>query len=124
YACIDTSNGTYCAQIYDLYYEKDQAIHGSGIGGHTHDWETIAIWTLNGNITHGSVSSHGDMITRSKDELPMENDHMKVVYHKDGAGTHAFRFAGSGEEAENSYGTFVTPTITSWYELTGDNISN
>ena len=52
------------------------------------------------------------------------NGHMKVVYHKDGLSTHALRFAKRGEWAENPYGGFVTPTIISWYSLTGDGISN
>lgn len=126
YACIDAGGDQYCAHLYDSYYEKDQVVNGSGaFGGHRHDWESIAIWTLNGDITHGAVSAHGDMDTDPKSELPMEDDHMKAVYHKDGGGTHAFRFAKlPEEEAENSYGTFVTPTVASWYELTGDGISN
>ncbi|MCG9682339.1 NPP1 family protein [Vibrio sp. Isolate23] len=125
YACISGTDGSsYCAQAYDNYYEKDQAIHGSGIGGHKHDWESIIVWTKDSSITHGSVSCHGDMETKSRGELPMDGEHLKVVYHKDGAGTHCNRFAKPGELAENHYGKFVLPTITSWYELQGDGLTN
>ncbi len=33
-------------------------------------------------------------------------------------------FAKSNEVAENPYGAFVLPPVTSWYSITGDNVSN
>lgn len=124
YACINGSGGTYCAQVYDMYFEKDQAVAGSGLGGHKHDWETVAIWTLNGNITHASYSSHGKMYSKPFDQVARDGNHVKFVYHKDGGLTHCFRFASSSEPPENHYKRWVTPTITSWYELSGDSLSN
>jgi hypothetical protein len=93
-------------------------------GGHRHDWEYAAVWTKNGVITHGSVSVHGELQTKAASELPFENGHMKVVYHKDGVSTHALRFANSNERAENPYGRFVTPTLISWDNLYGDGLDN
>jgi hypothetical protein len=96
---------TYCGHFYALYFEANF----STFGGHRHDWEYAAIWTKNGAITHGSVSVHGDLHTKAASDLPFENGHMKVVYHQDGLGTHAMRFADRNEMAENLYYTFRTP---------------
>lgn len=123
YVC-KTSNGIkYCGHIYALYFEKDQIMDYVG-GGHRHDWEHAAVWTKNGVVTHGTYSSHGNQTTKPASELPFQNGRLKIVYHKDGVTTHAFRFAKAGEYAENAYGTFVTPTIVSWYQMVGDGLSN
>lgn len=122
YACIDGADGTYCAQIYDMYFEKDQTVHGCC--GHRHDWETVAVWTKNGAITHVGASAHGNMDTKPFSQVAKEGNHAKIVYHKDGPSTHAFRFASSTEPPENHYGRWVTPVITTWYEMIGDGVSN
>lgn len=126
YTCTSESGTTYCGHFYALYFEKDQCGDGPGIGvcGHRHDWEYAAIWTKNGVITHGSVSAHGNLNTKAASDLPFEDGHMKVVYHKDGLITHAMRFAKSNEMAENEYGRFITPTLISWNNLYGDGIDN
>lgn len=122
YACVISGADTYCGHFYALYFLKDQiSVFG---GGHRHDWEHAAIWTKNSNVTNGGYSAHGELNNADVSALPMQNGHMKIVYHKDGALTHAMRFAGSGEVAENAYGTFVTPAIVSWYELKGDGVTN
>jgi hypothetical protein len=120
YTCTSKSGSTYCSHFYALYFEVDH----STFGGHRHDWEYAAIWTKNGAITHGSVSVHGRLETKAASDLPFENGHMKVVYHQDGLSTHAMRFAGRNEIAENPYGRFVTPTLTSWDSLYGEGIDN
>jgi len=122
HACIVSGGNNYCGHFYALYFLKDQ-ISSLG-GGHRHDWEHAAIWTKNGVVTHGSYSAHGDLYSTEAASLPLQNGHMKIVYHKDGVSTHAMRFASSGEVAENPYGQFVTPTITSWYQLKGDGVTN
>lgn len=124
YACMESLGDTYCGHFYSLYFEKDQTMEGWDWFGHRHDWEHVAIWTLNGEITHGSYSAHGDLNTKPRSELPMEGDQVKFVYHKDGGLTHAMRFAKPDEVAENSYGQFVTPAVISWYDLVGDGINN
>jgi len=128
YACISSGGSNYCGHFYSLYFEKDQCYGPLAIPdpvcGHRHDWEYAAVWTKDGVVTHGSVSAHGDLETRTVFEVPFEGDHLKVVYHKDGLWTHAMRFAKWGEFAENPYGSFVTPALATWYGLKGDNISN
>ena len=59
YACIESNGINYCGHFYALYFEKDQwgLLPGSG---HRHDWEHIAVWTMNGTITHVGASAHGD----------------------------------------------------------------
>lgn len=123
YACSVSGGNTYCGHFYALYFEKDQVFDWFG-GGHRHDWEHAAVWTTNGVVTHGSYSAHGDLFTKAASELPFEGSHLKIVYHKDGILTHALRFAKDNEYAENPYGSFITPTIISWYQLEGDGLSN
>ncbi|TMP38021.1 NPP1 family protein [Pseudoalteromonas rubra] len=123
YACAETGQGRYCGHFYAMYFKKDQVFPYFG-GGHRHDWEYAAVWTKDGQVTHGSYSAHGDLFTKPANELPFENGHLKIVYHKDGILTHAFRFAKSNEAAENGYNRFVTPAIISWYEMSGDGIDN
>ncbi|MFE8073370.1 NPP1 family protein [Marinobacteraceae bacterium S3BR75-40.1] len=123
YVCKTSGGDQYCGHIYALYFEKDQVFDYLG-GGHRHDWEHAAVWTKNGVVTHGSYSAHGGQTTKPASELPFQNGHLKIVYHKDGLLTHAFRFAKSNEYAENPYGAFLTPTIVSWYAMVGDGLSN
>ncbi|MGD8912242.1 MAG: NPP1 family protein [Candidatus Thiodiazotropha sp.] len=123
YACKQSGDATYCGHFYALYFEKDQ-ITNYIESGHRHDWEYAAVWTINGEISHGSYSAHGDLTTEEATSLEFENGHLKIVYHKEGVATHALRFAKSGETAENPYGTFVTPPIISWYEFSGDGWNN
>ncbi|MCF2856370.1 NPP1 family protein [Pseudoalteromonas sp. SMS1] len=123
YACKNTEMGVYCGHFYALYFKKDQVFPYFG-GGHRHDWEYAAVWTHDGVVTHGSYSAHGDLFTKPASELPFENGHLKIVYHKDGILTHALRFAKHNEIAENSYNRFVTPPIISWYAMRGDGVNN
>lgn len=123
HACVTSSSSRYCGHFYALYLLKDQILGGIE-SGHRHDWEYAAVWTKDGVVTHGSYSAHGDLTTSAASNLPFENGHLKIVYHKDGIGTHALRFAGAGEVAENPYGSFVTPTIISWFEFSGDDWDN
>lgn len=121
----NTNNGVeYCGHFFSLYFEKDQVVAGWDPFGHRHDWEMAAVWTRDDVVTHGAVSAHGDMDTRDISQIPVTGEHIRVVYHKDGGTTHAMRFAGSSELAENPYGAFVTPPITSWFQMTGDGVSN
>lgn len=124
HTCTSSNGAQYCGHFYALYFEKDQVLAGWDIFGHRHDWEHVAVWTIDGVITHVSASAHGDMDIRVVADVPFDGSHPKIVYHKDGPGTHAFRFAKDNESAENPYGRFVTPTLTSWYNVTGDAVSN
>lgn len=122
--CVTKNNDEYCGHFYSLYFEKDQVVAGWDIFGHRHDWEVSAVWTKNGVITHGGVSAHGNMTNRAIGDIERQGEHIRVVYHKDGPSTHALRFAKDNEAAENPYDEFVTPPITSWYNLYGDNKNN
>lgn len=119
FACTSSGGSTYCGHFFALYFLKDQILSGIE-SGHRHDWEHAAVWTKNGVVTHGSFSAHGDLNTSPASSLGFEGTHLKIVYHKDGAGTHALRFSAAGEAAENPYGRFVTPAIISWFELDGN----
>ncbi|WP_035482221.1 NPP1 family protein [Gallaecimonas xiamenensis] len=123
YACVTSGNDRYCGHFYALYFLKDQVLSGIK-SGHRHDWEHVAIWTKNGQVTHGSYSAHGSLNTKAASELDSEGGHIKLVYHKDGLLTHAMRFSKINELAENPYGRFVTPAITSWFTLRGDGLDN
>jgi len=122
YACIVSGGSRYCGHFFALYMLKDQ-ISALG-GGHRHDWEHAAIWTRDGVVTHAGYSAHGKLYNAAASTLPKQDGHVKFVYHKDGVTTHALRFAGSGEVAENPYGRFVLPAVTSWYTLRGVSIDN
>ena len=125
YACKMVGTDEFCGHSYALYFMKDQVVAGADAFGHRHDWEHAMVWTKNGVMTHGAYSSHGDMFTKPTAELPVDAmGRLKIVYHKDGGLTHALRFAKPGEIAENPYGEFVLPPLTSWFTLTGDSLSN
>lgn len=113
-----------CAHLFELYFEKDQAVGLSFLGGHRHDVETVIVWTgkINGQdafASHASVSAHGKFTTRRLDEIQIQGGHPMVVYHKDGAGTHAFRFANAQDKAKveflGNWGEFYAPDIISHY---------
>lgn len=123
HACVTSGSNVYCGHFYALYFLKDQTTALGG--GHRHDWEHVAIWTTNGVVTHGGYSAHGDLTNAAVNTLAVQNGHVRFVYHKDGALTHAMRFAGTTEfAAENPYGQWVAPAIVSWTAMTGDGVSN
>jgi len=126
--CRETVEGSdrieRCAHLYELYFEKDQAIGLSFLGGHRHDVETVIVWTRKTNdqadvATHVSASAHGTFSTQPIGALQMQGTHPLVIYHKDGAGTHAFRFASAGDKARVEFlgnsGEFYAPDILSHY---------
>ncbi|KAK4641436.1 hypothetical protein QC761_501900 [Podospora bellae-mahoneyi] len=95
-------NNGWCAHMYDYYFESD-----FGIGGHRHDWEHIAVWVQNGELKFVSASEHGKWNIRFPGQNPQirfeGGTHAKIVYHKDGAGTHAFRYATGGDEPPENH---------------------
>ncbi|TMW58373.1 hypothetical protein Poli38472_009932 [Pythium oligandrum] len=119
YACRVADNIKYCSHFFTLYFQKDEA---TLIGGHRHDLEQVVIWTMDGNVTHGSFSAHGGMTTWSASSIPHEGSHLKFVYHKDNIMTHAMRFARTKDalDPENPYKKFVLPPVVSWYTMKGD----
>ncbi|MET7817186.1 MULTISPECIES: NPP1 family protein [Micromonospora] len=92
-------NSGWCAYLYDYYFEKDVAVQNvSDPGGHRHDWEHIVVWVQNDVAKHVAVSEHGNYIIRPANEVRWEGNHPKVVYHKQGGSTHAFRFARADDD--------------------------
>ncbi|MFF1833523.1 NPP1 family protein [Streptomyces sp. NPDC058231] len=114
YARYKCNNG-WCAILYGLYFEKDQAVAGSGLGGHRHDWEHVVVWVQNDEARYVSTSAHGNFNVYSRDQIRWDGTHPKAVYHKDGVGTHCFRPAGSGDEPpENHYHAWQFPSLVGW----------
>ncbi|MFF7528519.1 NPP1 family protein [Streptomyces bobili] len=89
---------TWCAYVYALYFEKDQG----PIADHRHDWEAVVVWQRRGQEqpSYISASAHGKYDTKAFNTIERDGNRAKIVYHLDGVGTHAFRFAKSGEQAE------------------------
>ncbi len=126
--CKETTEGANkverCAHLYELYFEKDQAVAFSFLGGHRHDVETVIVWTgkINGQndfVSHVSTSAHGKYTTRPISQVLRQGTNPLVVYHKDGIGTHAFRFANADDvsrvEFLGNWGVFHAPDIISHY---------
>ena len=109
-------NNGWCAYLYTLYFEKDQASLGPGSAGHRHDWEHVVVWVEGEWGRYVSTSAHGRYTTRSRDDVPWDatGKHALVVYHKDGGSTHCFRHAGFGEQPENHKGTWQYPALIGW----------
>lgn len=113
YARSKCNNG-WCAYMYALYFEKDQALPGPFPAGHRHDLEHVVVWVNDDQAKFVSVSQHQGYAKRAAADLSWDGTHAKVVYHKDGLSTHCFRFAGSDEQPENDHGTWQRPTLVSW----------
>jgi hypothetical protein len=92
----------WCAYVYALYFEKDQTLNGADAFGHRHDWESVVVFQKQGEEKPRflAASRHGGYSTHPINEVPMNGNHVQIVYHKDGASTHAFRFAKWGEQPE------------------------
>ena len=86
----------WCAHKYALYFEKDQT-RGGEIAGHRNDLEHIIVWVKDDVVRYVATSAHGDYTVRSAKAVRFDDTHPKIVYHKDGLTTHAFRFATGGD---------------------------
>ncbi|KAK0620544.1 necrosis inducing protein-domain-containing protein [Immersiella caudata] len=112
-------NADWCVTMYDYYFEKDTS-QTSGVGGHKHDWEHIAVWTRDGRIEYVAASAHGGYKVTQRDDVFFNSDqggeHPLIVYHKDSVFTHAFRFANKKdvEKPENHKGVFWRGTLVGW----------
>ncbi|MFI5523393.1 NPP1 family protein [Streptomyces platensis] len=108
-------NNGWCAIMYTLYFEKDQASLGPGSAGHRHDWEHVVVWVKDDQVQYVSTSAHGDFDTAPASRLTFDGKHPKVIYHKDGGSTHAFRHAtADDEQVENHKGTWQYPALVGW----------
>lgn len=108
-------NNGWCAYMYGLYFEKDQALPGTSIGGHRNDWEHVVIWVQDDQVKYVSTSNHGSFTVHATSEVRFEGTHAKIVYHKDGIGTHCFRLANTNDEPpENDKHTWQYPPLVGW----------
>lgn len=110
-------NNDWCALMYASYFEKDQAALGGGSAGHRHDWEHVVVWVHGDSAEYVSTSQHKGFKVYESGDLPFEDTHPKVVYHKDGVSTHCFRGAkndGGDEPPENHKGAWQKPTLVGW----------
>jgi hypothetical protein len=120
YSRVKCNNG-WCAYMYAYYFEKDQAVHGSGLGGHRHDWEHVVVWVQGEWGMYVSASIHGKYTVRHRNDIPWDETgkHPKVIYHKDGLSTHCFRHAGFGEEPENHKKQWQYQPLVGWDTFPG-----
>ena len=49
------------------------------------------VWVQNNQAQYVSTSAHGGFTTYGRDQIRWDGNHPKIVYHKDGLSTHAFR---------------------------------
>ncbi|MEU9980598.1 NPP1 family protein [Streptomyces sp. NPDC050856] len=114
YARSMCDNG-WCAIMYGLYFEKDQAVAGSGLGGHRHDWEHVVVWVRDDQAQYVSTSAHGSFRIHGRDRIRWDGTHPKIVYHKDGIGTHCFRPANANDEPPENHGrSWQFPGLVGW----------
>ncbi|MET0423356.1 MAG: NPP1 family protein [Actinoplanes sp.] len=116
YARSKCNNG-WCAIVYASYFEKDQAVAGSGLGGHRHDWEHVISWVDQAadQVAYVSTTQHSSQKTYPRSQVRFDGTHPKTVYHKDGASTHFFRLANSNDEPpENHYHNWRYPPLIDW----------
>ncbi|MFI5736594.1 NPP1 family protein [Kribbella sp. NPDC051587] len=123
YARSKCNNG-WCAVVYASYFEKDQAVDGSGLGGHRHDFEHVISWInqSSNQVEYVTTTQHSSQVTYPRSQVLFEGSHPKAVYHKDGVGTHFFRLANSNDEPpENHYHNWRYPPVVGWdgYPNTG-----
>ncbi|KAF4977600.1 hypothetical protein FZEAL_5884 [Fusarium zealandicum] len=80
-----------------------------------HDWENIVVFTKGDTVVRVAPSCHGDY-NGASNQFPLSGSNPMLVYHKDGAGTHCFRFANDGDRAnpENPTGAFVRSPLVGW----------
>ncbi|NMO57322.1 hypothetical protein HH310_39895 [Actinoplanes sp. TBRC 11911] len=116
YARSKCNNG-WCAIVYASYFEKDQAVAGSGLGGHRHDWEHVISWVdqAANQVAYVTTTQHSGQVTYNRSQVRFDGSHPKVVYHKDGLSTHFFRLANSNDEPpENYYHDWRYPPLVDW----------
>ncbi|QIQ06538.1 NPP1 family protein [Streptomyces liangshanensis] len=116
YARSKCNNG-WCAVVYASYFEKDQAVAGSGLGGHRHDWEHVISWInqSTNQVEYVTTTQHSSQVTYPRSQVRFDGTHPKVVFHKDGLSTHFFRLANNNDEPpENHYHNWRYPPLVDW----------
>ncbi|KAL8334448.1 hypothetical protein RB598_008954 [Gaeumannomyces tritici] len=107
-------NNGWCAIMYEYYFEKDQVVCGSFVGGHRHDWENIVVFVRDNQVKRVAPSCHAEY-KKATNSPRLEGQSAKVVYHKDGARTHCFRWATAADDKiENYTGKWFQGKLVGW----------
>ncbi|KAL2123586.1 hypothetical protein VTJ04DRAFT_4041 [Mycothermus thermophilus] len=108
-------NNGWCAYLYDYYFEKDVAVaHVQNIG-HRHDWEHVVVWVRNNKAEYVAASRHNGYTINKASDVRWLGTHPKIIYHKDGGLTHAFRFAKAADEKiEDHKGVWFRGALVSY----------
>ncbi|KAG5919335.1 hypothetical protein E4U42_006547 [Claviceps africana] len=122
-------NGGWCAYMYEHYFQKDVGLeHVGGVAsGHRHEWENVVVVVKDGTGFPAlvAVSAHdGYIVQRPSNRTPPKLRfqgmfspcaHPKVVYHKNGPGTHCFRFAKIEDEMiKNDKHYWIRGALIEW----------
>lgn len=114
-------NNGWCAYVYGYYFEKDVALANFLDPGHRHDWEHIQVWVKDGKAEYVSASQHGGFEIKKASDVRWEGERPKMVYHKDGVSTHAFRFGNADDDRiENHLGVWFRGALVSWNGFPGN----
>ncbi|KAK5636628.1 hypothetical protein RRF57_012340 [Xylaria bambusicola] len=75
----------------------------------------IVVWAQNGEAKYVAASAHGDYEVKPASDVRWQGTHPKMVYHKDGLGTHDFRFGNTDDDnIENATGAWFFGSLVSW----------
>ncbi|KAI1197334.1 necrosis inducing protein-domain-containing protein [Nemania serpens] len=109
-------NHRWCAYVYDYFFEKDVALANFPLDpGHRNDWEHIVVWVQDGIAKYVAASMHGGYQVKAAADVRWDGNHPKMVYHKDGLSTHAFRFGNTDDDnIENATGSWFYGPLVSW----------
>ncbi|RXG48861.1 hypothetical protein VDGE_08022 [Verticillium dahliae] len=137
-------NRGWCAFVYAYYFQMDWAWSWPVSSyNHRHDWEHVVVWAKEGKVRGVSVSQHGGYESRVAEDQRLRFDytpkefpypawdpmptsvamHPKVVFHKDGARTHCFRFAKDSDDyegQENERGVWIRGGLVSMLLMPSD----
>lgn len=101
----------WCFYLYGYYFEKDWGLLGTR--GHKHDWEHLAVWTLNDEAKYLAWSAHGNYKINIPNTVEWQRNNPKFVVHRDMESTHTFRRSEGNEAPENPTGTWVRSPLVS-----------
>ncbi|EHK19815.1 uncharacterized protein TRIVIDRAFT_46830 [Trichoderma virens Gv29-8] len=111
------TNDGWCFYLYGYYFEKDEG--GALAHGHKHDWEHLAVWTLNNEAKYLGWSAHGNYKVNKPNSVEWQGNNPKFVVERDMATTHAFRRAEGNEPPENASGKWYCSPLVSLERMDG-----
>ncbi|CEI63420.1 hypothetical protein FVEN_g59 [Fusarium venenatum] len=108
-------NNGWCAIMYEYYFEMDHTGFEAFGAGHKHDRENIVIFVKDSQVKRVAPSCHGKYDKASENFLT-GGDRAKLVFHKDGLGTHCFRIATKKDDdkVENFTKDWILGSVLGW----------